>query len=106
MVRLAGVLHRQHGRPPVHYAIGLRKKPVTADVNAVSLVGNRPRYAAHIGALFEHHGLNTSPPQKLERSRQTGRSRSNDYGGSSRGFSHRWNSTRSTVPQANRTLKL
>ena len=55
---------------------------MTADIDAVALVGNRPRNAAHIGALFQHQGLNAGPPQKLQRSRQTGRPRANDYCGS------------------------
>src|SRR5712691_11399205 len=66
--------HRKHLRPPLHDAIGLREKAMSADVDAVSPVAHGARNAADmIGIALDDDWLNVSSRQQLISGGQPGR---------------------------------
>ena len=80
-VRSAGRLDRHPLAPPSHDSVRLREEPVAADVDAVSLVVDRPRQAPHGVTHLQHDRPNVRPSKQFVRRGQAGRAGADNQGG-------------------------
>ena len=65
--------------PPVHHAVALGKKAVSADVDPIAFVVHRSRDPAHVLALFEHDGHNVAAGEQFISRGQSRRSCPDNY---------------------------
>lgn len=78
-VVLRGVQDRQELGPPLEYPVGLGEEPMTADVDKVALVVNRPADTAHLYVRLQHKDIECAGAGQLVGRREAGRSCAYDY---------------------------
>ena len=73
-----GGLERKHLQPPLHDAVGFRKKAMTTDVDPVAFVVHRAGDSTHAGAFFQDNRLDAGAGEQFVGGSQSGGTCAND----------------------------